>query len=192
MSKERTTTYANSAYISGPEGEKYIYKSAVHKIGGEDDYIKIYHNGMHYLSDIPSDCLELLTILLPYMTYAENPNSPTYRYSMTIIISADLKKRIAKQMNYKSVNAISNLLTELTDGGILKRLARSIYRVNPFIFGRGEYRDIVLVRELDEFAFRCDNTFAQECKRNKEMRKHKRKLDKTCKPSDDPIIDIIE
>ncbi len=186
---EKTTTYAKSESSFGPNGEQFSFKSATYKLATEEDYVKIYNSGMHYLSDIPSDCWRLLTILLPYMTYAERPDSPTYRYSMTIIISADLKKRITKAMGYKSVNAVSNLITELVDGGILHRLARSIFRVNPFVFGRGEYRDIVLVREQGEFAFRPDNTFMKVCASNKEMRKHKRKLNKTCKPNIDPIIE---
>lgn len=187
--KEKSITYAKSEIAVGPDGQKTAFKSATYKIGAEEDYVKIYSNGMHYLSDIPTDCWKLLTILLPYMTYAERPDSPTYRYSMTIIISADLKKRITKQMGYKSVNAVSNLITELTDGGILKRLARSIYRVNPYIFGRGEYRDILLVRELEEFAFRADHTFMKECTISKDSRKHNRKLKKTCIASNDPIIE---
>ena len=187
--KEKSITYAKSESGFGPNGEQFSFKSATYKFATEEDYVKIYNSGIHYLSDIPSDCWKLLTILLPYMTYAERPDSPTYRYSMTIIISADLKKRITKAMGYKSVNAVSNLITELVDGGILHRLARSIFRVNPFVFGRGEYRDIVLVRELDEFAFRPDNTFMKVCTSNKEMRKHKRKLNKTYKPNSDTIIE---
>lgn len=187
--KQKSVTYAKSESAFGPNGEQFSFKSATYKIATEEDYVKIYNSGMHYLSDIPSDCWKLLTILLPYMTYAERPDSPTFRYSMTIIISADLKKRITKQMKYRSVNAVSNLITELVDGGILYRLARSIFRVNPFVFGRGEYRDIVLVRELDEFAFRPDNTFMMVCTRNKDMRKHKRKLNKAAKPNNDPIIE---
>lgn len=187
--KEKTITYANSQSGFGPNGEQFSFKSAAYKIATEEDYVKIYNSGMHYLSDIPSDCWHLLTILLPYMTYAERPDSPTARYSMTIIISADLKERITKKMGYKTVNAVSNLITELVDGGVLKRLARSIYRVNPHIFGRGEFRDVVLLRELGEFAFRPDNTFMKVCTSNKAMRKHKRKLNKTCKPNNDPIIE---
>ena len=187
--KEKSVTYAKSESGFGPNGEQFSFKSATYKIATEEDYVKIYSSGMHYLSDIPSDCWKLLTILLPYMTFAERPDSPTYRYSMTIIISADLKKRITEQMNYKSVNAVSNLITELTDSGILKRLARSIYRVNPYIFGRGEFRDVVMLREQKEFAFRHDTTFMKVCTINKDIRKHKRKLKKARITNSAPITE---
>jgi hypothetical protein len=117
-----------------------------------------------------------LTYLLQFVHFAEDPDSITFNYSLTVTIDNALRKQIAHNMKYKEVNSINNLITQLVDGGILKRLSCSLYRVNPFIFGRGKYQNVLLVRKLNEFSYHPDATFKSVYKNNREQRKCKRKM----------------
>ena len=175
---EKKIVYGSSSHVSGPDGLYNACKETVFRIGAEEDYIKIYFDRMYYLSDLPSDCFRLLLLLLPHVNYAEDLDSPTVQYSLTIILNPDLKKRITKVMGYTKVDTVSNLITELCDGEILHRVSRSIYRLNPYIFGRGQYKNIVHLREDGEFPFvRYEETFMLVRNRNKELRKRKREHD---------------
>lgn len=177
---EKRVTYSNTTYAVDPTtgSAQAIYDERTFRVGAEEDYVKIYFGGIHYLSDIPSDCWHFLTYLLQFVHFAEDPDSISLRYSMTVTIDNTLRKQIAKAMDYKEKNSINNLITELVDGGILKRISCSLYRVNPFIFGRGKFQNILRVRALREFEYDPDATFRSVYQKNREERKSKRKTGK--------------
>lgn len=116
-------------------------------IGSEEDYVKIYFSGLFYMRDMPSDCMRLLIHMLPHARYAEPPDSNMAEYSLAIILYSKLKKDIAKTMGCKE-ETISNLLTELVYGGVFIRVAPSVYRLNPHLFGRGSVKDMGEMRTL--------------------------------------------
>lgn len=175
---EKRVTYSKVKYVLDPTtGEvNATLDERTFRVGAEEDYVKIYFCGIHYLSDIPSDCWRFLTYLLQFVHFAEDPDSITFNYSLTVTIDNALRKQITHNMKYKEVNSINNLITQLVDGGILKRLSCSLYRVNPFIFGRGKYQNVLLVRKLNEFSYHPDDTFKSVYKNNREQRKCKRKM----------------
>lgn len=70
------------------------------RVGAEEDYVKIYFCGIHYLSDIPSDCWRFLTYLLQFVHFAEDPDSITFNYSLTVTLDNALRKQIAHNMKY--------------------------------------------------------------------------------------------
>lgn len=177
---DKKITYGNTTQIVDPAtGEIHTrYKERTVRVGAEDDYVKIYFEGIHYLCDISSDCWHFLTYLLQFVHFAEEPDSISSRYSLTVTLTDDLRKQIAMLMGYKSKSSINNIITELVDGGILYRVSCSLYRVNPFVFGRGKYQNVLRVRELKEFIFHPDDTFKSVYTNNREMRKLKRKLNK--------------
>ena len=94
---------------------------------------------------MPADCMRLLIYLLPYIRYAEPPDSYMFNYSLTVTMDTCLRKEIAARMGCK-VASLNNLLTELVDGHILDRVAKSVYRANPHFFGKGHVKDIAETR----------------------------------------------
>lgn len=141
-------------------------------IGSEEDYVKIYHTGLFYMRDIPSDCMRLLVYLLPHARYAEPPDSNMADYSLAITLYPQLKKQIAQAMACK-VTTISNLLTELVDGEVLIRVYNSVYRLNPHLFGRGAVKDMGEMRALYTPPM-PDDTFMSVYARNKAIKKAKK------------------
>ena len=46
----------------------------------------------------------------------------------------------------KSVQTISNALSQMSKAGILKRIETGVYALNPLLFGKGDWRDIQALR----------------------------------------------
>lgn len=130
-------------WVNGVKYQRREHRS--YTIGSEPDYVKIYTTGLLYMRDMPSDCMRLLIYLLPYVRYAEPCNSYMFAYSLTLTLDTNLRKELAKKMGCK-VASLNNLLTELVDGHILDRAAKSVYRVNPHFFGKGNVKDIAEIR----------------------------------------------
>jgi predicted transcriptional regulator len=113
----------------------------------EPPYVKLYMNTLLAFKNLPKTAAPVLSELLKHMTYADEEDehggqllSPTF-YT---------KQRIAKKLNIK-VNTIDKTLVSLTKKGVLKRIGRSTYQVNPNMFGRGEWKDIKSIRATFDF-----------------------------------------
>lgn len=143
---KRITT---SETVIHTEGDKTVSKTVrqSYKMDTEDSYVKVYLEGLDYIKDIPKDCFALLCKLMEYCTYAEPTKADGTNDSFHINIMTSRKRRLADELGYKNLNSISNLLTELVDGGVLFRLDKSCYRLNPWLFGRGEWSHMIAVRE---------------------------------------------
>ena len=133
-------------YEEWVDGVRYARKAhRSYTIGSEPDYVKIYTTGLLYMRDMPADCMRLLIYLLPYIRYAEPCDSYMFNYSLTATIDTMLRKELAQKMGCK-VSSLNNLLTELVDGHVLDRVAKSVYRANPHFFGKGNVKDIAEIR----------------------------------------------
>lgn len=141
--KQITHSETYEQWVDGVRIGKTIHRS--YTIGSEPDYVKIYTEGLLYMRDMPSDCMRLLIYLLPYVRYAEPCDSYMFNYSLTVTLDTQLRKELAKQIGCK-VASLNNLLTELIDGQILDRTAKSVYRVNPHFIGKGNIKDIAEIR----------------------------------------------
>ena len=69
---------------------------------------------------------------------------------MEVIVNSALKRRIAKELNFKNIGSISNAITDLVKGKILIRKDVGIYQFNSYLFGKGDWQDIARLRlEID-------------------------------------------
>lgn len=149
MRKNTKTITSGETIINTENGEIVSKTSHQHfKLGTEDSYVKVYLEGLNYIRDMPHDCFVLLCKLMEYCTYAEPTKPDGTNDSFHISLMTSRKKRLTEELKYKNTKSISNLLTELIDGNVLVRLDRSCYRLNPWLFGRGEWVNMVAVREL--------------------------------------------
>ena len=108
---EKRVTYSNTKYVLDPvTGEvNATLDERTFRVGAEEDYVKIYFCGIHYLSDIPSDCWRFLTYLLQFVHFAEDPDSITFNYSLTVTIDNALRKQIAHNMKQFRVKFVSTV-----------------------------------------------------------------------------------
>lgn len=112
----------------------------------EVPYIKLYLGEfLQNLNGLPTSCTEVLYQLLNYAKYA-NDSEP-----MTIYVNSKIKQEIIQHTNITSIQTIDNALTVLVKNQILFRIYRGTYRLNPYIFGKGDWRDIYELRLIYTF-----------------------------------------
>ena len=100
----------------------------------EPSYIKLYLKDISYLYDLPATAGNLLHELLNYVTYGTN----------RIVLNAAIKKEIC-DITGLAKQTLSNRLQDLVSKGILDREAVGVFKLNPYLFGKGDWKTI---REL--------------------------------------------
>ena len=100
------------------------------KVETEPDFIKIYLDDIAKLSNLPKGCSSVMYHLLRYMTY-EN----------VIVLNSFIKKSIATYLE-TNTQVLDHQIVELTKQGIICRVGRGTYFVNPNLFGKGKWQDI--------------------------------------------------
>lgn len=107
----------------------------------EPDFVKLYIKAWCAFKNVKDVNTSFLYALLPYMTYAKN--------EQLITLSSTIKKRIADELHWSQKHLQQRFNTELEKlikYGIIKRLGRGTYQVNPELIGKGEWKDIAKLR----------------------------------------------
>jgi hypothetical protein len=124
---ERTVDSATGEVISDK-------KTTLSKRQQEPDYVKIYLADIGKLKDLQPNQNELLYHFLQYLDYDNE---------ITLVKN---KKLLISEKTGISLSTIDNAITAFLNKGILLRKARSVYRANPYLFGRGKWEDISKIR----------------------------------------------
>lgn len=100
----------------------------------EPSYIKLYIEDIAYFYklDISSD---LMYALLKYVNYDQE-----------LVVNKAIKERIATELN-KSLSFVNNNLSKLVKYEVLFRVNTGIYALNTFLFGKGQWKDIMKHRK---------------------------------------------
>ena len=108
------------------------------RLPAEDNFVKLYLGSILHIQNLPIGLNTTLYELLKYMNYNNE-----------IVVNSTIKKRIAEKTGMQ-VNSITNSISRLKKGKILFSKERGVYTVNPFIFGKGDWKDIHNLRlEID-------------------------------------------
>nr|CRY95776.1 hypothetical protein [uncultured prokaryote] len=108
--------------------------------GAEPDYVKLYLQDVLYLSDMPTQYSATLLALLKRTTYAGDENG------MCIVLAPLIRDQICAEVGFQKRQSLSNVLQKLVKGEILYHVGRGVYRLNPYLFGRGTWSDIAKIR----------------------------------------------
>lgn len=108
--------------------------------GAEPDYVKLYLQDVLYLSDMPTQYTAALMSLLRRTSYAGD------EYGMCVVLVPAIKDQICKELGFQKRQSLDNVLNKLVKGEILFRVERGMYRLNPYLFGRGTWSDIAKIR----------------------------------------------
>lgn len=131
----------------------------------EDKYYKFYHEGLMYISDMPPELHRVFYALLDNMTYVDQTVEGLGDYGMHIFLNSDIKRGIAKALGLKNYRSIDNAITKLVKGDVLIQVGRGIYRPNPYIVGRGAWKEIAHLRAECGHPFVKGDTFKTACAR---------------------------
>jgi len=102
----------------------------------EENYIKLYLDHLALLNNFQST--DVIFSLLKYMNYKNE-----------IVINSSIKRQIAEETG-KKFQTINQLMTKLVQQEILLRKDIGIYLFNPYIFGKGDWKDIYNLRQSVE------------------------------------------
>lgn len=127
--------------IDGGTGELISQETnATYTLPKEPDYIKLYIRDILYLQDMPENLTPFLMSLVKRMTYASSD------WGNCVVLNAAIRKVIQEECGYKARQTVYNNTRKLIQGGILKEIVKDVYQLNPYIFGRGEWKDIEKIR----------------------------------------------
>lgn len=105
----------------------------------EPPYIKLYLDLLSDINNTPLGTRNVLNCMLKRL-----------QYDGLVLIRPRVLERIALECDYKGKNKIQqvrNKIAELVRIGILQREDVGTYAVNPYYFGRGDWRKVLSERE---------------------------------------------
>ena len=97
--------------------------------------MKLYLQDIAYLHGLPASAKDIMGELLQYVSYG----------TQEIVLNKAIKDRIAANIN-TSVKTVDNRLQELVKVGIIDRVAVGTYTLNPYLFGKGDWKTISELR----------------------------------------------
>jgi len=106
----------------------------------EPPYIKIYLQYVMFLADLPKGLTPTMHELLKRMTFADDEEG-----GQIIYVNAHMKEKIAKRLGI-TTKVLTNNISKLHKQGVLIRLGGGTYQANPYLFGRGDWKDIRKLR----------------------------------------------
>lgn len=106
----------------------------------EPPYIKLYIEDILYIADMPKSFANLTYELAKRATFANDEEG------LCVALTGFIKDKICKACGWDNMRSLNNALAKLTKGNIIKRLGTGTYQMNPFLFGRGEWKDIENIR----------------------------------------------
>jgi len=104
----------------------------------EPNFVKLYLEDISYLSNLHLSSADLLYYLLDYVKYNEN----------MIYLNSYIKKNICKEMGI-SGSTLNNRLSLLNKKNVIIRKGQGSYLLNPFLFGKGDWKNIKEMRDAN-------------------------------------------
>lgn len=147
QSVEMTEYDANSGEVTHQIANNII------RWGQEPDYIKLYLQDIFYLSDVPKQYVSTMMSLLRRMSYAGE------ELGMCVVLAPVIKDAICNELGIKRRSSLDNILQKLIKGKIIFRVDRGVYRLNPYLFGRGQWSDIARIRTTVDYTPENGRTF---------------------------------
>ena len=107
----------------------------------EPSYFRSYDQYESYLDDMPRSHYNLMKKILHYV--AESANS-----EMKVHLDVGTKQQLMKMLGIQDLQSLNNTISLLNKGKCLLKIANGLYRVNPWLWGRGKWSDIQQLRDI--------------------------------------------
>lgn len=113
----------------------------------EPDYIKLYLDCLCTFKGLNKALSPVLIAFCHFMTWADSKHK-----DQMIFMNAYVKEQVCEMTGLK-VDRINKALKEIVDAEIFVKVEgkRGIYKVNPFIIGKGDWKDIKELRANFDF-----------------------------------------
>ncbi len=104
----------------------------------EPEHVKIYAPAIAPINSLTSGQRRVLYAILSEASSAEN--------GMRVAITAGSKRLMCQKFGIGSPQTIANALSQMTKVGLLIRIETGVYMLNPFLIGKGDWKDIEKLR----------------------------------------------
>lgn len=108
----------------------------------EPQYIKIYLDCILRFKGISSSLNPILLSLCKHMHFADK--------NQIVFVNKYVKDIICAECNVKT-KRVEQAIKQFVEAGLLKRQARGVYLVNPYIISRGKWEDVKKLRATFDF-----------------------------------------
>ena len=115
----------------------------------ESEHVKIYPPAIAPINSLTPSQRRVLYSFLLQASLAKD--------GMRIVVTAGVKRMMCLELGIKNPQTIANALSKMVKAGILIRIETGIYMLNPFLFGKGEWRDIASLRHSVDYIFKGGN-----------------------------------
>ena len=109
--------------------------SKVYTFPKEPPYVKLYLEDIEKLYSLPKNSSAALYELLRKLDY-----------DGLINLNSTAKAMICEKIGYKK-QSLNNYLSKLVQSDVFRNIGRGVYKPNPHLFGRGEWKEIYKQRE---------------------------------------------
>ena len=146
--KEKVVTYEiseQSTIIDTNTGEVLSeVNKKVQKVRYEPEppFVKVYLNLLSRFKDLQVSFNPILIELLENTSFAHSNDEFG---GMIIFINKPMKNIIAKKCGV-SLSRVDHAITEFVKKGYMRRIELGMYQFNPYLFGKGEWKDIQNIR----------------------------------------------
>lgn len=135
------------------------YKATIHHKAivnnNEPNFVKLYLEDLEAFNGVQVSMSPVLNEFLKYSTYAD----PTQENGgMILICNKALKEIVASACNV-SLSRVDHCVTEFVKKGYMTRIKTGLYQFNPFLFGKGDWKDISKIRAT--YNYQTDKVIAE-------------------------------
>lgn len=120
-------------HLTGEITKENIVQSLV--FGSEPPYIKMYLDDLSDILNIPNAQRTVLDLMLPKLDY-----------DGYITLSTRYRREMSDKLGIND-QSLRNSISKLVKAGVIQNSGRGEYRVNPYLFARGEWKNIVEQRQ---------------------------------------------
>lgn len=113
----------------------------------EPNFIKVYLDHLGKYKGVQVSLTPILEQLLNHTSYA---NIGEDSGGMILYLNKALKSNIAKSLNI-SLTRVDHAVTDFVKKGYMRRIEIGMYQFNPFLFGKGEWKDIENIRTTFDY-----------------------------------------
>ena len=113
----------------------------------EPNFIKVYLDHLGKYKGVQVSLTPILEQLLNHTSYA---NIGEDSGGMILYLNKALKSNIAKSSNI-SLTRVDHAVTAFVKKGYMRRIEIGMYQFNPFLFGKGEWKDIENIRTTFDY-----------------------------------------
>lgn len=118
----------------------------VYRTNTEPNFIKLYLDTLSTFMGVSKNLNPVLIELAKCMSYAGGD-----KYGGQVVYLNSVQKRdIAEKLGIK-VDTVTHAIKNLIENKMIKRVARETYQINPLIFGKGDWKDIINIRADIDF-----------------------------------------